>query len=225
MTPWALLGQTPIPGGQNELQLWRRGDEFSIRVSGRPGDLMNSRMHGSEDALARLGCEHLTLKANPRVLIGGLGMGFTLAAALKTLPSSAAVVVAELVPEVVTWNRGPLGDCAGNPLEDARVSVQTGDVGALLKTRQPIYDAILLDVDNGPDAFTRDDNGWLYSPDGLRAAFASLRNNGALAVWSVADDPKFTARLERAGFAVRTVTARARPGKGAHHTIWLAARG
>jgi spermidine synthase len=223
--PWVLLGQTLIPGSRDELQLWQRGTEFSIRVSNHDGDLMNSRMHGSEDALAHLGCEHLKTSSRANVLIGGLGMGFTLAAALNILPVSATVTVAELVPEVVTWNRGALGECAGQPLLDPRASVHSGDVSALLKPQKPVYDAILLDVDNGPNALTRAGNHWLYSAEGLVASFASLRKNGVLAVWSVAPDDKFTLRLERAGFAVRTVTARARPGKGARHTIWLASKG
>lgn len=221
MIPWIILGTAQIPNNGGELKLSQRGEEFSIRLSGRRGELMNSRMHGSEEALAELGCAHLKTVADVHVLVGGLGMGFTLAAALRTVTSSAVVTVAELVPAVVEWNQGPLGACAGNPLQDARTKVYVGDVTELL-TAKKSFDAILLDVDNGPDGLTQNDNQWLYSLEGLAAIFKALRSDGVLAVWSAGPDQLFTIRLKKAGFRVTMRTVRARPGKGAHHTIWLA---
>ncbi len=221
MIPWIVIGTTQIPGNGGELKLSQRDKEFSIRLSGRRGELMNSRAHGSEEALAELGCSALSSKADAQVLIGGLGMGFTLAAALRSVPATAVVTVAELVPDVVDWNRGPLGDCAGHPLNDARTRVHVGDVAELLAVSQQ-YDAILLDVDNGPEGLTHNDNNWLYSHDGLDASFTALRKGGVLAVWSAGPDQLFTIRLKKAGFRVQMRTVRARPGKGSHHTIWLA---
>ena len=225
MTPWVSLGSSQIPQSKDELQLWQRGDEFSIRVTGHDGDLMNSRMHHSEDRLAQLACAEIADRPLPRVLIGGLGMGFTLRAALDALPARAAVTVAELVPAVVDWNSGALGACAGYPLRDPRVSVIVDDIARVLRSEKSALDAILLDVDNGPDALTLRANSWLYSLEGLAAARVSLRPRGVLAVWSVAADAAFTARLERSGFAARAVTVRARPGKGARHVVWVAQRG
>lgn len=221
MIPWKVIGTTQIPGNGGELKLSQRDKEFSIRLSGCRGELMNSRVHGSEEALAELGCAALANKAEAQVLIGGLGMGFTLAATLRTVSSTAVVTVAELVPDVVEWNRGPLGDCAGNPLNDARSRVHVGDVAELL-TSGARYDAILLDVDNGPEGLTHNDNNWLYSHEGLAASFKSLNSGGMLAVWSAGPDQLFTIRLKKAGFRVQMRTVRARPGKGSHHTIWLA---
>ncbi len=223
MTPWKLLDRAPVPGGEGELMLYQRGEEFSIRVTGH-GELMNSRAHGSEDALAQLACARLAGRAHPRVLIGGLGMGFTLAAALRELGPDAEVVVAELVPAVVAWNRGALGAQAGHPLLDARASVQEIDVARLLRSQRDTFDAILLDVDNGPEGLTRDANDWLYSNGGLAAAFAALRAGGILAVWSAGSDSDFSDRLRRAGFDAEEIRVRARISKGARHTIWLARR-
>ncbi|MEF2277718.1 hypothetical protein V3W47_05350 [Deinococcus sp. YIM 134068] len=222
MNPWVLLARAPIPGSTDSLCLHRRGDEFSIQISGYVSELMNSRQHASEDALAHLACAAIAGRPDPQVLVGGLGMGFTLAAALGALGPRGVVTVAELVPEVVEWNRGPLGDCAGRPLEDPRTRVHVGDVADLLRTRRAAFDAVLLDVDNGPEGMTHRENNWLYSPAGLAAARQTLRPGGILAVWSATPDPRFTNRLRRAGFGVEVRTARARPGKGAHHTIWLA---
>ncbi|MFT6916078.1 MAG: spermidine synthase [Motiliproteus sp.] len=227
MIPWTVLGNAEIPNGGGELKLSRRGDEFSIRLSGVRGELMNSRVHGSEEALAELGCAHLHLNRAPgmpdaQVLVGGLGMGFTLAAALKTSPASATVTVAELIPAVVDWNHGPLGECAGQPLQDPRTRVQIGDVAELFTKDQPGYDAILLDVDNGPEGLTHTDNHRLYSSSGLRVIYRSLRADGMLAVWSAFPDPSFVARLKKTGFTVRAQMVRARPGKGSRHTIFLA---
>lgn len=223
MIPWILLDRAPVPGGEDELMLFQRGEEFSIRIT-RHGELMNSRVHGSEDALAALACARLAGRARPRLLIGGLGMGFTLAAALRELRLDAELVVAELVPAVVAWNRGALGAQAGNPLLDARVSVQEIDVARLLRAGRTAYDAILLDVDNGPEGLTRNANDWLYGNAGLAAAFDALRADGILAVWSAGGDRDFTDRLRCAGFEAEEVRVRARVSKGARHTIWLARR-
>src|SRR5690606_5955636 len=222
MNRWTLLGSTPIPGGGGELRLSQRGNEFSIKIAGRGGELMNSRMHGSEDALAELACKPMLDRPQPRVLIGGLGMGFTLAAALKALGPNAEVMVAELVPAVVEWNRGPLGECAGNPLQDPRTRIHIGDVAEVLRVETKAFDAILLDVDNGPEGLTHKDNDWLYSLDGLEAAASALRPEGILAVWSAGPDQLFTIRLRKIGFRVETRTVRAHNGKGSRHTIWLA---
>ncbi|PMR72651.1 spermidine synthase [Billgrantia endophytica] len=223
MAKFEVIGTAGIPGKGSELRLLRRNDEFSIRIAGSPGELMNTRLHGSEDALAELACERVAGRAEVRVLIGGLGMGFTLAAALRSLGGHAEVVVAELVPGVVEWNRGPLGAAAGNPLDDPRTRVRLGDVGELLRREPGGFDAIMLDVDNGPEGLTRRENDWLYSPEGLSAAQEALRPDGVLAIWSAGQDPAFSERLRRVGFLVEEVTVRAhRPGKGAKHRIWLA---
>lgn len=223
MAKFEVIGTASIPGKGSELRLLQRNDEFSIRIAGSPGELMNTRLHGSEDALAELACQRIAGRADIRVLIGGLGMGFTLAAALRSLPGSAEVVVAELVPGVVDWNRGPLGSAAGFPLNDPRTIVSLGDVGELLRREPGGFDAIMLDVDNGPEGLTRKENDWLYSPQGLAAAQEALRPDGVLAIWSAGQDPAFTERLRRIGLLVEEITVRAhRPGKGAKHRIWLA---
>ena len=222
MQSWAVLSSTKIPNSDKELTLLQRGDEFAIRISGVPGDLMNSRMHNSEEALAELACTGVKTHGNAEVLVGGLGMGFTLAAALKTVPSSARVTVAELIPAVVDWNQGPLGECAGLPLKDRRTRVHTGDVAELIVEPSESFDAILLDVDNGPEAMTHTDNEWLYSLKGLKAIHQSLRPGGIAAFWSARDDQLFNIRLKKSGFKVHTRTVRARPGKGSRHTIFLA---
>ena len=224
MIPWELLDKTLVPGNSGELRLFRRGGEFSIRVNGC--ELMNSRAHGSEDALAELACARIADRPRPRVLIGGLGMGYTLASALHRLGASARVVVAELVPAVVDWNRGPLADLAGHPLQDTRVTVREVDVARILQAEHQAYDAILLDVDNGPDGLSLQSNNWLYSPAGLDAAFAALKPEGVLAVWSASPDRSFTRRLRQAGFVVDEVPVRARGQRGGgRHTIWIAVRG
>jgi spermidine synthase len=222
MARFNLIGTAEIPGKGSELRLLQRNDEFSIKIAGSTGELMNSRLHGSEDALATLACKRIGDRPNPKVLIGGLGMGFTLAAALNSLGEDAEVTVAELVPEVEAWNRGPLGAASGYPLNDPRTRIHIGDVGRLLKQHTGAWDAILLDVDNGPEGLTRKDNDWLYSSAGLMAAQSALRQDGVLAIWSAGQDPAFTERIRKLGLAVETVTVRARPGKGARHVIWLA---
>ncbi|SIN86694.1 Spermine/spermidine synthase [Parasphingorhabdus marina DSM 22363] len=221
-----LLGTGNIPGGGGELKLWSRalkgGDEFSIMLGGT--ELMNSRKSGSEEALATLACEQILSGANPRLLIGGLGMGFTLRAALPLLPDDAVIVVAELVPAVVDWARGPMAELYGGSLEDPRVNIRLEDVAASINVADAGYDAILLDVDNGPDGLTHTGNEAIYSHAGLKAARRALRTNGVLAVWSSAPDPGFTRRLKECGFAVREAKARAHGKRGGHHVIWLATK-
>lgn len=223
MVPWQLLDSAPVPGENQELRLYRRGGEFSIRVNG--SELMNSRAHGSEQAMARLACARIASLASPLVLIGGLGMGYTLAAALNRLGATGRVVVAEIVPAVVAWNRGPLGALAGDPLADGRVSVREADVARILLAEPRSYDAILMDVDNGPRGLTRKGNDWLYSRTGLAAAHAALRPAGVFALWSASPNPAFTRRLCQAGFTVdeRPVPARGPRGAG-RHTIWIGER-
>jgi len=223
MIPRNRIGTALIPGTNVELQLYQSGDLFSIKIPGR-GDLMNSRMHGSEKALAELACAKIAGVKQPRVLIGGLGMGFTLAAALQRLGPDAEVVVAELVPEVVDWNRTLIGAPSGHPLADPRSSVYVGDVAHLIRQSVGGFDAVLMDVDNGPEALVRRENDWLYSGDGLRATRAALRPRGVLAVWSASQDRAFSKRLQHAGFDVNEHIVRPhRAGKGPRHTIWIAA--
>jgi spermidine synthase len=218
--PFELLGQAQAPDG-TALKLVRRDDEYLILADGKP--LMSSRMHASEDALAVAACRHVQTLKHPHVLIGGLGMGFTLRIALQILPPQASVVVAELVPAVVEWNRGPLGALAAHPLNDKRVRVETNDVAATLRPNAEQFDTVLLDVDNGPAAFTVSNNAVLYDDAGIANAFRALRPNGVLAVWSPREDKNFERRLRSAGFAVKLerVNARAKSG-GARHTIYLA---
>ena len=219
MRPWELLGQTRTPDGE-DMSLTRQGSEYVILASGKP--LMSSRMHGSEEALASFGCRDARLRDEPCVLVGGLGMGFTLRATLDVLPPAATVVVAELVPAVVEWNRGALGPLAGQPLKDKRVQVELGDVAATLRASRRRFDAILLDVDNGPAAFTASHNTRLYDNDGIAAARTALTEAGVLAVWSAWEDRKFEQRLRHAGFTVQVERVRARLKKGGpRHTIFL----
>ena len=222
MIPWQELRRVNVPGEDATLTLAQRGDEFVIRLGAVT--LMSSRAHGSEEALAARACGTIAGHARPCVLIGGLGMGFTLAAALRVLPRSAQVVVSELVPAIVEWNRGPLAELAGRPLEDSRVSVREGDVADVLSESDAAFDAILLDVDNGPDGLTRSSNRHLYERMGLEATFRALRDGGVLGVWSAAPDAAFTRRLVAQGFDTETQVARARHMKGGRHTLWLARR-
>lgn len=227
MNPWTHLGLAQIPNNGGELELTQRDKEFSIHLKGARGELMNSRMHSSEVALSDLGCAHIKNTQNAKVLVGGMGMGFTLAAALKATTESSKVVVAELVPDVIEWNKGPLGECAGYPINNDRVIVHLGDVAELFKAkfgkeRQPEFDAILLDVDNGPEGFTHGDNNNIYSLNSLTAISQTLKPGGVLAVWSAWHDPKFTTQLKKAKYKVHTKTVRAHNGKGSKHTIYLA---
>lgn len=213
-----LIDTAEIPGGQ-QLRLYRRGGDYMIVLD--RNELMNSRMSGSEevlaaDTIARLG------RSAPHILIGGYGMGFTLRAALGALGSAARVTVAELVPEIIEWARGPMAELTAGCLDDPRVRLVEGDVGALIDTANGDYDAILLDVDNGPDGLTRGGNDRLYSPRGLEAARNALAPGGMLAVWSAAPDARFARRLGEAGFEVDEVAVRARRnGKGPRHVIWF----
>ncbi len=221
MRHWTRLGEAPIPGSSKRLELHRGKDDFVIHIV--PGaELMNTRRHGSEDALGRLPCERLADRRTARMLIGGLGMGFTLAAALKALGPAAEVTVAELIPEVVEWNRGPLGDCAGRPLDDPRTRVHVGDVAELLRQGSARYDVIALDVDNGPEGLTLDDNDWIYSTAGLAATREALKPGGVVAWWSAGPDPAFARLLARNGFQAEEKRVHAHGNKGARHTIWLA---
>ncbi|MBX3573622.1 MAG: hypothetical protein KF694_14820 [Mesorhizobium sp.] len=228
MIPWVHLASATMPDGGGELRLKRRGTEFSI-MSGTI-ELMNSRLSGSEEALATLVAQRLAGRKAPSVLIGGLGMGFTLRAALAAFGADARITVAELVPEVVDWARGPMADLSAGCLDDPRVTVAIADVAALIRPETghgptPRWDAILLDVDNGPEGLTRRANDRLYDHAGLAAARAALTPGGVLAVWSQGPDRAFAKRLRDAGFAVEEVTVRAHRGKkGARHVIWLATR-
>lgn len=224
MIRWEHLDTAVVPDGGGELRLMRRGGEFSIMAGGV--ELMSSRMSGSEEALATLSCARLAGRPAPHILIGGLGMGFTLRAALAVLPPQAVVTVAELIPQVVAWARAPMAPVFGDCLDDARVHIREADVAASIAAGPALYDAILLDVDNGPEGLTRRANDRLYDGRGLAAAKAALRARGVLAVWSSAPDQRFTARLRQAGFAVDEVKVSPRSGgKGrARHVIWLATR-
>ncbi|UJW85336.1 spermidine synthase [Devosia sp. SL43] len=220
VTPWTLLDTATVPGGEGDLRLMRRGSEFSIMAGST--SLMNSRMSGSEEALANLSWDRIKGRARPHMLIGGLGMGFTLRAALAVLPPDARITVAELVPAVVAWARGPMAEVFGTCLSDPRVTIREGDVGALLNGEK-LYDAILLDVDNGPEGLTRDANDKLYTVAGLRRTLRAMRDRGVLAVWSSHTSAPFTKRLVSAGFAVEEAKVRARGTSGGErHHIWLA---
>jgi spermidine synthase len=223
MTPRELLGSAKVPGGGEELRLFRRGRDFMIVLD--RNELMSSRMSGSEEALAVMTCERLGARKRLRLLIGGYGMGFTLRAALAALASDAEVVVAELVPEIIEWARGPMAEMMGGCLDDARVEIVFDDVAALIATGKESYDAILLDVDNGPDGLTRNENDRLYSVAGLAAAKRALKPDGILAVWSAGPDAAFTRRLRDTGFVSEEVVVRARSnGAGPRHVIWFATK-
>ena len=224
MRPWKLLGTANVPGEGAPLRLMQRDEEYVIMAGTNP--LMNNRMHGSEEDLATLSWERLQGRPAPAILIGGLGMGFTLRATLGVVPAGARVTVAELVPEIVEWARGPLAPIFEGCLDDPRVNIAIDDVGRLIGSARERYDAILLDVDNGPEGLSRDGNDRLYSLAGLAKARAALKRGGILAVWSAHPDAAFTRRLKDAGLAAEEVQVRARHGgKGARHTIWLARRG
>lgn len=224
MIHWKLIDSAQIPGKGGELKLHQRGDEFMISIVGG-GVLMNTEAHASEDALAELACGKIAKRPQPRVLIGGLGMGFTLAAALRFLGDDAQVVVAELVPAVVVWNQGALGEAAGRPLQDERTIVREGDVAKILRAESQSFDAIMLDVDNGPEGLTRKKNDWLYTMDGLTESYTALRPRGVLAIWSAGSDRSFTERLRKVGFSVHKHRVRAHNNKGDLHMVWLAQRG
>lgn len=221
MLPWVQLDSATAPGG-GELRLKQRGTEFSIMLG--TNELMNSRLSGSEEALAGLSCQKLGDRRAPHILIGGLGMGFTLRAALSELGPDARITVAELVPAVVAWGRGPMAEVFDGCLDDPRVTIEEADVGLLIRSAKAAYDAILLDVDNGPEGLTRPANDALYSAAGLNDARAALRPGGVLAVWSSGPNAAFTQRLRRAGFAAEEAKVRAGGKRGARHVIWLATK-
>jgi len=222
MKPWILLDTSEVPACGQKLSLYQHDADFSIKIGS--AELMNSRMHGSEEALARMACQEICHLPRPRILIGGLGMGFTLRAALDELPVDALAAVAELVPAVVKWNQGVLAGLAGHPLKDKRVMIHEADVGQMIKEGKGQYSAILLDVDNGPESLFTKTNDRLYQLKGLYAAKAALRREGVLAIWSAGPDAGFTRRLRSVGFAVEEarVNARSGPKAGGHHWIWLA---
>jgi spermidine synthase len=228
--PFAVLARALSPDG-TVIQLTRRDDEYVILAGGQ--HLMSSRMHASEESLAAFGCRHIATastpaaKHSPSILIGGLGMGYTLRAALDLLPSNATILIAELIPEIVDWNRGPLAHLAAHPLDDPRIRIEIADVAATLRTRAAQrpqkFDAILLDVDNGPGAFTDSANAALYSTSGIAAAHAALNPGGILALWSAREDRKFERRLRAANFTTKLERTRAHANnKGPSHTIYLA---
>lgn len=223
--PWKLIDTADVPGGGEQLRLMQRGNDFTIKLG--QNELMNSRLYGSEEALATLSCARIKARPAPRLLIGGLGMGFTLRAALKVLGPQARVTVAELVPAVVAWARGPLAALSGESLADPRVDIREADVGAMIAAARADYDAILLDVDNGPQGLTRKSNDALYDAEGLRAAFGALSPAGVLAVWSSHSDDHFAPRLRKAGFVAEEIKIRATgrgSSGGARHVIWIATR-
>jgi spermidine synthase len=221
MIPWVKIDTARVPGTDGELRLMRRGAEFSIMLGSN--ELMNSRLSGSEAALATLAAKKIEAVRSPRLLIGGLGMGFTLRAALGAFGSKAEIVVAELVPAVVAWAHGPMAEIFGDSLKDPRVELREVDVAQVIERHPLGFDAILLDVDNGPEGLTRKANDALYDAAGLKRAHAALRRGGVLAVWSSGPNSKFSRRLRQAGFAVNEVAIRATGnGSGARHVIWIA---
>ena len=205
------------------MRLFRRGAEFSIRLADT--DLMNSRLNCSEEALASLACERIAARKMPHILIGGLGMGFTLRAALACLPADARVTVAEIMPDVVRWARGEMAALFQGCLDDPRVAIREADVSEIIRASRAAFDAILLDVDNGPEGLMLESNDQLYDFPGLAAAKIALKPGGALGVWSAWPDRDFTETLSRAGFAVEEKRVRANgKGRGARHVVWLAGR-
>ena len=223
MIPWEKLAQGKAPDGQ-VLELRRRGHEYLIYAGGY--DLMSSEDETSSIALSEHGCAHIKGKRQARVLVGGLGMGYTLRAALDRVSDSSVVEIAELVDCVVAWNREWFGDLAGNPLDDPRTTLVMGDVRKPIRKAKNRYDAILLDVDNGPDALAHKQNDGLYGNRGIDAAYQALRPDGVLGVWSFDDEPKFTRRLEKRGFKVQTHrVSGSKKGRGRYHQIWTARKG
>src|SRR5690554_38472 len=221
MKPWITLDSTTLPD-RGELVLQKRDQEYVLRADGV--ELMTSRAHGSEDALGTRGVAPIARRPNARVLIGGLGMGFTLRAALDALGPDASVFISELLPAVVAWNRGPLSQLADSPLDDPRVTLLEGDVAEHITRTQTRFDAILLDVDNGPEALTAQANDGLYGPAGLERAFHALTSGGVLGVWSVSDDQAFSRRLKKARFQIKRHAAFAAGERGRRHLVWIATR-
>ena len=220
MIPWEEIDRAKIPGSNEKITLRRRGSEFSIRT--KETELMNSRLHGSEEALAELTCKNVK-KSNFKILIGGLGMGYTLSAAIKHSKQDTLITVSELMPAVVKWNKEHLGHLTGMPLDNPRVTIKTEDVAKTIGTQESVWDVILLDVDNGPEGLTRKANDRLYSKTGLQKIFFALCPEGILGIWSSSDNEAFTHRLKKSGFQVQTKSIRARKSnKSSKHTIWIA---
>ena len=223
MIPWLQLDTVSVPGADVQLRLMQRGAEFSMRLG--PNELMSSRLSGSEEALATLACRRIEAVKRPHLLIGGLGMGFTLRAALAVLGSDARIMVAELVPAVIAWARGPMADIFGDSLDDPRASIREADVVDVIASHGSAFDAILLDVDNGPEGLIRKANDALYDLKGLKAIRRALRPGGVLAVWSSGPNPLFSKRLRAAGFDVNEVAVRATTKRsGSRHVIWFATK-
>ena len=223
MIPWLQLDTARVPGADVQLRLMQRGAEFSMRLG--QNELMSSRLSGSEEALATLTCRRIETVKRPHLLIGGLGMGFTLRAALAVLGSDARIMVAELVPAVIAWARGPMADIFGDSLDDPRASIREADVVDVIRSHDSAFDAILLDVDNGPEGLIRKANDALYDLKGLNAIRRALRSGGVLAVWSSRPNPLFSKRLRAAGFEVNEVAVRATTKRsGARHVIWFATK-
>ena len=223
MIPWLQLDTARVPGADVQLRLMQRGAEFSMMLG--QNELMNSRLSGSEEALATLACRRIEAVKSPHLLIGGLGMGFTLRAALAVLGSDARIMVAELVPAVIGWARGPMADIFGDSLDDPRASIREADVVDVIASHGSAFDAILLDVDNGPEGLIRKANDALYDLKGLKAIRRALRPGGVLAVWSSGPNPLFSKRLRAAGFDVNEVAVRATTKRsGSRHVIWFATK-
>jgi len=223
MIPWLQLDTARVPGADVQLRLMQRGAEFSMRLG--QNELMSSRLSGSEEALATLACRRIEAVKSPHILIGGLGMGFTLRAALAVLGSDARIMVAELVPAVIAWARGPMADIFGDSLDDPRASIREADVVNVIASHDSAFDAILLDVDNGPEGLIRKANDALYDLKGLNAIRRALRPGGVLAVWSSGPNPLFSKRLRAAGFDVNEVAVRATTKRsGSRHVIWFATK-
>ena len=221
MRHWTQLDTAEIPGTDKQLMLFESKDDFHIKITGGV-ELMSTRKHGSEDALGRLACEHIAATTSAQVLIGGLGMGFTLATALAMLGDTAKVTVAELIPDVVEWNRGPLGAHSHYPLNDPRCEVEIDDVCSVLRNATARYDAIALDVDNGPEGLTQHSNSWLYSDSGIQTTRRALTPSGVIAYWSAGPDQPFATRLRQNGLQVTEHRVYAHGNKGTRHTVWLA---
>jgi spermidine synthase len=223
MIPWLQLDTARVPGADVQLRLMQRGAEFSMRLG--QNELMSSRLSGSEEALATLACRRIEAVKSPHLLIGGLGMGFTLRAALAVLGSDARIMVVELVPAVIAWARGPMADIFGDSLDDPRASIREADVVDVIRSHDSAFDAILLDVDNGPEGLIRKANDALYDLKGLNAIRRALRPGGVLAVWSSGPNPLFSKRLRAAGFDVNEVAVRATTKRsGSRHVIWFATK-
>jgi spermidine synthase len=223
MIPWKQIDTTGVPGSDVELRLMQRGAEFSMKLG--QNELMSSRLSGSEEALATLACRRLETVKAPHLLIGGLGMGFTLRAALAVLGPKARITVAELVPAVIAWARGPMAEIFGDSLDDPRAKILSADVIEVIASKPQAFDAILLDVDNGPEGLIRKANDALYDVKGLKAIYRALKPGGVLAVWSSGPHPAFSKRLRDAGFEVNEVAVRATTKRsGARQLIWFATR-